>query len=132
MSRRTERLDHQLREELSDLVRREMADPRVRLATISEVHVSPDLRHAKVFISTVGEEDEREKCVAALRHAAGYLRRQLAHRLRLRATPELDFVLDRGAEHSARIAALLETLHHDDQDHAHQVDEQDGNEQDGA
>ena len=127
MTRRTERLDHQLREELSSLLRREMADPRVRLATVSEVHVSPDLRHARVLISTVGADEEREQCVAALRHAAGYLRRQLAHRLRLRATPELDFVLDRGAEHSARIAALLETLHHDDQ-----VDEQDGHDEDGT
>jgi ribosome-binding factor A len=125
LSRRTERLDHQLREELSNLLRREMADPRVRLATVSEVHVSPDLRHARVLISTVGEEAEREACVAALRHAAGYLRRQLAARLRLRATPELDFALDRGAEHSARITALLETLHHDD-------DEQDGNDEDGT
>ena len=122
MTRRTERLDHQLREELSDLLRREMSDPRVRLAAVSEVHVTPDLRHARVLISTVGEEAEREACIAALRHAAGYLRRQLAARLRLRATPELDFVLDRGAEHSARIAALLETLHHDE--------EQDGNDDD--
>ena len=124
MTRRTDRLDHQLREELADLMRREMADPRVRLATVSEVHVSPDLRHAKVLISTFGADDEREQAVTALRHAAGFLRRQLAHRLRLRATPELDFVLDRGAEHSARIAELLETLHHDD--------EQDANDEDGT
>jgi ribosome-binding factor A len=126
VSRRTDRVDHQLRAELSSLIQREMADPRVRLATVTEVHVSPDLRHARVLISTVGEEEEREACVAALRHAAGFLRRQLGSRLRLRATPELDFALDRGAEHSARIAALLETLHHDEQSH------EDGNDQDGT
>ena len=124
MSRRTERLDHQLREQLAALIRREMADPRVRLAAVSEVHVTPDLRFARVSISAVGEEQEREECIAALRHAAGFLRRQLAARLRLRVTPELDFVLDRGAEHSARISALLETLHHDD--------EQDGNDENGT
>ena len=123
MSRRTERLDHQLREQLAALIRREMADPRVRLVTVSEVHVTPDLRHAKVLISAVGEEEERAASVAALRHAAGFLRRQLAARLRLRVTPELDFVLDRGAEHSARIAALLETLHHDDEQ---KPDDEDG------
>lgn len=124
MSRRTDRLDHQLREQIATLIRREMADPRVRLVAVSEVHVTPDLRHAKVLISAVGEEEEREASVAALRHAAGFLRRQLAAKLRLRVTPELDFVLDRGAEHSARIAALLETLHHDD--------EQDRDDEDGT
>jgi ribosome-binding factor A len=123
LTRRTERLDHQLREQLSGLIRREMSDPRVRLAAVSEVHVTPDLRYAKVLISAVGDDEEREASVAALRRAAGFLRRQLAARLRLRVTPELDFVLDRGAEHSARIAALLETLHHDD--------EQDGNDENG-
>lgn len=119
MSRRTERVDHQIRAELSALIQREMADPRVRLATVTEVHVSPDLRHAKVLVSSVGDEESREECVAALRRAAGFLRRQLGSRLRLRATPELDFALDRGAEHSAKIAALLETLHHDDEQDGH-------------
>ena len=119
MSRRTDRVDDLIRQELSQLILRELADPRVRLATVSAVHVTPDLRKARVEVSVLGEEPTREAAVAALRHAAGFLRRQLGSRLRLRATPELDFTLDRGAEHSAHIASLLETLHHDD-------DEQDG------
>jgi ribosome-binding factor A len=126
LSRRTERVDHQIRAELSLLIQREMSDPRVRLATVSEVHVSPDLRHAKVFVSAVGDDAAREACVTALRRGAGFLRRQLGSRLRLRATPELDFALDRGAEHSAKISALLETLHHADE----QDDQQDSKHED--
>ncbi len=119
MSRRTERVEDLLRAELSQLILRELADPRVRLATVAAVHVTPDLRQARVSISVMGEDAAREEAVAALRHASGYLRRQLGARLRLRATPQLEFTLDRGAEHSVHIASLLETLQHDD-------DEQDG------
>ena len=119
MSRRTDRVDDVLRAELSTLILREMQDPRVRLATISGVHVTPDLRRARVSVSVLGEEPTRKAAIDALRHAAGFLRKQLAKRLDMRATPELIFELDRGAEHSIHIASLLETLHHDD-------DEQDG------
>ena len=123
MSRRTDRVEDLIRQELSQLILRELADPRVRLATVSEVHVTPDLRKARVAVSVMGEESTRETAVEALRHASGFLRRQLGSRLRLRATPELEFSLDRGAEHSVHIASLLETLHHDDNE---QDDEQDG------
>ena len=116
MSRRTERVDDILRSELSMLILRDLHDPRVRLATVSEVHVTPDLRRARVMVSVVGEESAREHAVEALRHAAGFLRKQLAARVNMRVTPELIFELDRGAEHSAHIASLLETLHHDDDD----------------
>jgi ribosome-binding factor A len=120
LSRRTDRVDDILRAELSTLILRELHDPRVRLATVSEVHVTPDLRRARVLVSVMGEESTREQALAALRHAAGFLRKQLASRLKhMRVTPELIFELDRGAEHSIHIASLLETLHHDD-------DEQDG------
>ena len=123
MSRRTDRVEDLIRAELSQLILRELHDPRVRLATVSEVHVTPDLRKARIAVSVMGEEPAREGAVAALQHASGFLRRQLGSRLRLRATPELTFTLDRGAEHSMHIASLLETLHHDDDK---QDDEQDG------
>lgn len=123
MSRRTDRVEDLIRAELSQLILRELADPRVRLATVSEVHVTPDLRKARIAVSVMGEEPTREGAVAALQHASGFLRRQLGSRLRLRATAELEFSLDRGAEHSVHIASLLETLHHDDDE---QDDEQDG------
>ena len=116
MSRRTERVDDILRSELSMLILRELHDPRVRLATVSEVHVTPDLRRTRVMVSVMGEQSTRQHAVDALQHAAGFLRKQLASRLNMRVTPELIFELDRGAEHSVHIASLLETLHHDDDD----------------
>jgi ribosome-binding factor A len=123
VSRRTDRVEDLIRSELSQLILRELHDPRVRLATVSEVHVTPDLRKARIGVSVMGEPSTRDAAVAALQHASGFLRRQLGSRLRLRATPELLFTLDRGAEHSVHIASLLETLHHDDDQ---QDDEQDG------
>lgn len=113
MSRRTQRVGDLLRTELNDLLRRRLKDPRVRLATISQVTVTADLQRARVSVSVLGEEDERLGCVEALNHARGFLRSSLASRVRLRVTPELHFELDRGAEHSERISTLLEELHAD-------------------
>jgi len=114
MTRRTDRVADLLRAELADLVRRDVHDPRIRHASLVgfvDIAVSPDLRRAVVRVSTLGSEEERQGTVAALEHARGFLRTELARRLRLRVTPELHFELDRGAEHSQTIADLLESLH---------------------
>lgn len=111
MSRRTDRVADLLRAELSDLLLREVKDPRVKLASIAGIDISPDLRRAVVHISALGDDAERVATVEALRHARGFLRSELARRLSLRTTPELVFELDRGAEHSQRIAEILESLH---------------------
>lgn len=111
MSRRTDRFADVLRAELSDLLLRQVHDPRVKLATVTEVAVTPDLKRAVVKISALGEEQQRLETIEALRHARGFLRSELATRLRTRVTPELVFELDRGAEHSQRISDLLESLH---------------------
>lgn len=111
MSRRTDRVSDLLRTELSDLLLREIHDPRVKLASVTAVEVAPDLRRATVKISVLGDDAQRQETLAGLRHAKGFLRTELAHRLRLRATPELVFELDRGAEHSQRISDILEGLH---------------------
>jgi ribosome-binding factor A len=114
VSHRTQRIGDLLRAELSDLVRREVHDPRVKNASlvgIVDLDVAPDLRHAVVKVSALGGEQERLGVVAALEHARGFLRSELARRLRLRVTPELHFELDRGAEHSQTISDLLESLH---------------------
>ena len=111
MSRRTQRVADVLRGELSDLLLRQVHDPRIKLVSVTDVDVSPDLRRALVKVSVLGTDEERTGTVEALQHARGFLRRELAHRLRLRVTPELVFELDRGAEHSQKIAELLESLH---------------------
>lgn len=114
MSRRSHRVEDALRAEISELLLRQVADPRVRMTTVSVVEVSPDLRHAIVRVSVLGEASEREHSLEALRHAAGFIRSRLARRLKhMRVIPELRFELDRGAEHSQRISDLLESLHDD-------------------
>jgi ribosome-binding factor A len=111
MSRRTDRLSDLVRAELSDLILREIKDPRIRLVSLTGVDVTTDLRRAVVRVSALGDDSQREAAVEALRHARGFLRTELAHRLRTRVTPELVFELDRGAEHSQKISDLLESLH---------------------
>lgn len=111
MSRRTDRLGDLVRAELSELLLRDVKDPRVKLVSVVAVELTGDLRHAVVKVSVLGEESARLSAVEALEHARGFLRSELARRLRLRSTPELHFELDRGAEYSQRISDLLESLH---------------------
>lgn len=115
MSRRTARVGDLLRAEISEVIRRDLADPRIGLVAVTAVEVSPDLTHARVQLSVLGSDAERQASVAAVSRASGFIRRQLGRRLRLRVTPELAFELDRGAEYSQRISDLLEELGHDDQ-----------------
>lgn len=115
MKYRSTRVADLLRTELAAILQREIGDPRVRLATVSRVELSSDLSHAKVGISALGTDEEREQCVAALRKAAGFIRRLIGSRMRLRVVPEIVFELDHGAEYSQRISDLLEELRRDDE-----------------
>jgi ribosome-binding factor A len=117
-SRRTNRIEDLLRAELSDLILRELRDPRVSLVSITRVEVTGDLRHAKVSVSALGSEEQRAAAVTALDGARGLLRSRLALRLKLRVVPDLTFVLDRGAEYSQKISDLLEELDHGADDHS--------------
>lgn len=110
MSRRTDRMGDVVRAELSDLLLREIHDPRIKLATITAVELSPDLRHGVVQVSALGDEEQRKAVIEGLNHARGFLRTELSRRLHTRVTPELTFKLDRGAEHSLRITEILENL----------------------
>jgi ribosome-binding factor A len=116
MKHRTHRVEDLIRAELSSLLLREVKDPRVRLATISSVQVSRDLRYATIAVSVLGSDEERAACIEALDHGKGFLRSRLAERLPTRTTPELRFQLDRGPEYSQRINDLLESLHDHDRE----------------
>lgn len=118
MSRRTDRMSDVVRAELSELIMRQIHDPRIKLVSIVAVELSPDLRHAEVSVSALGDEGERLAAIDGLTHARGFLRSELAHRLHTRVTPELTFKLDRGAEHSQRISDILESLHERDDESA--------------
>jgi len=105
--KRTDRINEQLRQELSVLVRDEVRDPRVGLVTITAVKTSPELDHARVFVTMLGDEAEKAEALAGLRSAAAYLRGQLGARLHMRRIPELHFEIDRVLEEAAKIDALL-------------------------
>jgi ribosome-binding factor A len=116
VTRRTDRMGDVVRAELSDLLLRQIHDPRIKLVSVVAVELSPDLRHALVKVSALGDEAQRKEAIDGLQHARGFLRTELSRRLSTRVTPELTFTLDRGAEHSLRISELLEELHERDDD----------------
>jgi ribosome-binding factor A len=99
-----------LRRELTDILRREVQDPRAALASIADLSLSTDRSHAHVQLSVLGGDPERQDAIRAVRRAAGFIRGRLGRRLRLRRTPELHFELYRGAEHAERIDQLLSEL----------------------
>src|ERR1700693_3985131 len=105
---RVERVAAQLREEISQIIIRDLKDPRIGMATITDVKLSPDLRNATVKVSVVGEDDARAAAIGGLDHAKGFIRRELGSRLsNLRFAPDLRFELDQGVAYSVRVSQLL-------------------------
>ena len=108
MRRRIERLNHLIRDEISELLQHHVKDPRLGgLITVTRVSTSPDLRHAKIFISIMGNEDEKKECLKGLVAASGFLRRELSLRLTLRRTPELSFHYDDSIDQGTRVLQLI-------------------------
>jgi ribosome-binding factor A len=110
VTQRTERIDELLRQEISEILSREVADPRVGFVTVTEVETAPDLRHAKVWVSVIGERAEREATIAALERVMVFVRRELGTRLRIRRIPEFHVRLDDTAERGTRVLHLLQEL----------------------
>ena len=104
---RQEKLGELIVVEVSDLLRTRVKDPRVGFASVTHVEVSGDIRHAKIFVSVMGNEEEQKETMKALRHASGFLRHELAGRLTLRYMPELDFRLDKSIEKGAQVLNLI-------------------------
>jgi ribosome-binding factor A len=107
VSRRTERLAEEIREEVALLIAGELKDPRIGFVTVTRVEVTPDLRTARIYVGVLGTEKQRTTSLAGLKQGAGFLRRALGRTLRLRHTPELVFQYDEGLEASDRVAKLL-------------------------
>jgi ribosome-binding factor A len=109
MSRRTDRVNELLRVELSELIHREVKDPRVNqgLVSITEVQVSPDLKHATVYVSHLGDEAAHREVLGGLQHAAPFLHGELMKRLKMRNVPMLHFALDPSIERGAHLTALI-------------------------
>jgi len=105
---RMRRVDEAMREVLSGVITTELKDPRVGFVTVTAVETSPDLRHARVFVSVLGQDAVRRRSLDGLRSAHGYLQKRVASELRLKHTPTLDFVYDDTADRGERISELLE------------------------
>jgi len=110
MTRRTERLGEEIREEVAHMITGELKDPRIGFVTVTRVDLGPDLRQARVYVGVLGTDKQREKSLTGLKQAAGFMRRALGQRLRLRHTPELVFLYDEGLEASDRVARLLSEI----------------------
>ena len=104
---RMRRVDESVREVLSDAIARGLKDPRVGFVTVTDVKTSPDLRHARVFVSVLGEDKVRRRSIAGLESAHGYLQRRVASELRLKNTPTLQFDHDDTAARAQRLEQLL-------------------------
>jgi ribosome-binding factor A len=110
MSQRTDRLDSQIRQELMDLLQREMKDPRLGFATIIRVETARDLGHARVWVSVLGSDAERERTMQALKVATPWLRRKLGERLSLRHVPELSMREDDSIASGDRVLQIIAEL----------------------
>jgi ribosome-binding factor A len=110
VTQRTDRIDELLRQEIGSIVSREVADPRVGFATITKVETTPDLRHAKVWVSVIGQPGERAATIAALGRAMPFVRHELGRTLRLKRIPDLHVELDDTAERGTRVLQLLDEL----------------------
>ena len=105
---RMRRVDEAVREVLSGAITQELKDPRIGFVTVTAVETSADLRHARVFVSVLGDEAQRHLTLDGLRSAHGYLQRRVAGELTLKHTPTLDFLYDDSLDRSLRIQSLLE------------------------
>lgn len=108
MTRRTERLEGEIREAVAETIGTALKDPRIGFVTVTRVELTADLRTARVHVGILGEGAEREKTLAGLRRAAGFVRREVGRRIRARHTPEIEFHYDSGLDATERVAQLLE------------------------
>jgi ribosome-binding factor A len=107
-SDRMRRVDEAVRQVVGDALARDIKDPRVGFVTVTAVKTSPDLRHARVYVSVLGDEAEREATLEGLRSAHSFLQARIASELHMKNTPHLDFVLDDTPERAARVGEILD------------------------
>jgi ribosome-binding factor A len=115
-STRQRKVQELLVQEVSEIIRREIKDPRVGFVTITEAEVTPDLRHAKLYFTVLGDQAQRESSSQALNRAAGFVRGEFARRAQMRFVPEIKFVFDPSTERGMRISELLEQVRQEEQD----------------
>ena len=116
---RPDRVGDQVRQELAELIAREVHDPGIGFLTITRVKLTPDLQQARVFYTTLGDDRQRAETANALRRASTFLRRQIGRRLRLKHVPELQFYYDESIERQDRIERIIQDIHTEREEHPH-------------
>ena len=112
---RSQRVVEQIRRELAELIRLEVKDPRVGFITLTDVEITPDYAHAKVYFTNMTGEDDVPEILQGLRRASGFLRRELGRRIRIHTIPELQFHYDRSVEDGSRLSQLIDAVVKDDE-----------------
>ncbi len=108
------RINGEVQKELSNIIREEVKDPRIHpMTSVVAAEVAPDLKHCKVYISVLGDEQEKQDTMAGLKSAEGYIRTQLAKTINLRNTPELTFILDQSIEYGVNMSKLIDSVNKD-------------------
>ncbi len=115
MADRISRISEEIKREISNIIQNELKDPRLpELVSVVSVNVTRDLRYAKVYVSVFGSDEQKENALEGLRSAAGFIRKEIGHRVKLRYTPEIQFELDNSIEYGAYINKLIkETMETD-------------------
>ena len=110
------RISEEMKKEVSGIIQNELKDPRLpKMISITSLNVTKDLRYAKVYVSVLGNEEEKKNAITALKSAGGFIRREVGQRMQLRYTPEMKFELDNSIEHGVHIIKLInETVKHDE------------------
>ncbi|EGQ2701979.1 30S ribosome-binding factor RbfA [Staphylococcus pseudintermedius] len=114
MNMRAERVGEQMKKELMDIINNKLKDPRVGFLTITDVQPTNDLSLAKVYLTVLGSDKERENTFKGLEKAKGYIKSEIGQRMRLRIVPDLQFEYDESIEYGNRIERLIQDLNHND------------------
>jgi len=108
MGDRTSRISEEMRKEISSIIMNDLKDPRMpSMVSVVSVNVTKDLRHAKVYISVLGSEEDKKNAQEGLKSASGFIRREVGHRMQLRYTPEMHFEIDDSIEHGVYMTKLI-------------------------
>jgi ribosome-binding factor A len=116
MKIRPNRVGEQMKKELGEIISRKIKDPRIGFVTVTDVQVTGDLQQAKVFISVLGDEEQRQNTLKGLAKAKGFIRSEIGQRIRLRKTPEIIFEFDESIDYGNRIESLLYEIQKDEND----------------
>jgi ribosome-binding factor A len=120
MSLRATRVGEQMKKELSDIIGRKLKDPRIGFVTVTDVRVTGDLQQAKVYISVLGDEEQRQNTLKGLAKAKGFIRSEIGQRIRLRKTPEIYFEIDESIDYGNRIESLIRQISKETEEHKHE------------